>query len=108
MGDRIANAGAEHGGLRDAVAAEAICAVDAARIFSRGEQSFEVGEAVTINANAAHVKMGGGRDFNPFASEIESDAQAAVAHPAKIFLHKRGPEMRDIDPDTAVFRAAPG
>lgn len=77
-------------------------------VFTGGKKALEVGEPVAVDANATHLKMRGGEDLNFLAGEVESDLEAAVPHPREVFLDEPGAEVRDIDPDAAVFGAAPG
>ena len=103
---RVAGAGAEDDGVGDAVAAEAIRAVDAAGVFAGGEEAFDVRAAVDVDPDAAHVVVGAGADFDAVVHQVEAVLAAAVDHAGEVFGDVL--DVGRVDEDAAAGRAAAG
>ena len=105
---RVARDAAEHRRIGDAVAAQPIRAVDAARILAGNEQSVAFRRAVGRKLDAAHHVMRGRHDFDLARGEIETAIGATLDHALELAAHVLGTEMRHAEPDAAVGRRAPG
>ena len=102
VGHHVAGDAAENGGLGDAIAAESIGSVHAARVLARGEQPFQIGVAGAVDRDAAHHEVRGGSDLHGRARQVIAEVAAALDHAAEAPLHDLGPEMRDVDPHAAM------
>jgi hypothetical protein len=87
----VARDGAEHGGVRDSVAAQAVRAMHAARVLARGEQSLDGGAPIGGELHPAHHVVRGGHHLDQPAREIESAIAAAIDHSLELRAHVIGP-----------------
>ncbi len=101
---RLAGDAAEHGGVRDAVAAEAVRAVHAAGVLARREEARERGGAVDAELHAAHHVVRGRHHLDSPAGEIEAAVGAALDHALELAPHVLGAEMAHRDVETAMRR----
>ena len=102
--DGFASNAAEHRRVGDAVAAQPVGAVHAARIFPGSEQSGEGRRAVGREHDAAHHVMRGWHHFDQPAREIESAIGAALDHSFELPANVVRPEMRHLQKHAALRR----
>src|SRR2546425_13141561 len=105
VGHGITGEATEHGGVGQAVAPEAVGAVDAARVLARREEALDARATGGIDHHAAHHEVRGGPDLDRLAREIATEVAAAPDHAAENGLHGLRAEVRDVDPDSAVGAA---
>src|SRR5262249_51108606 len=98
---------AEHGGVGDPIAAEAVGTVNTPRVLTRGEQSLHSGATGWIDHPPAHHEVGGRAHLHGLPGEVAPEISATTHHPAEAGLDRLGAKMRDVDPDAAVRTASP-
>ncbi len=102
----IAGDAAEHGGLRDTIAAQAVGAVDTAGILTGREEPVDRRAARGVDDDAAHHEVCRRADLDRPAREIPAEVTTAPDHAAEVPLDHVGAEVRDVDPHAAVRRPA--
>ena len=105
---RVAGDAAEHGRIGDAVAAQSVGAMHAARVLAGDEQARPLGRSVRIAHEPAHAVMRGRHDLDETAGEIEAAIRAALDHALELLGDLLGSKMRHAQVHAAVPRGAPG
>ncbi len=105
---RVPGDAAENRGIGDAVAAQPVGAVHAARVLAGHEQSRERGRAIGGELDTAHHVMRGRHDLDTASGEIEAAIRAALDHALELAPHIVGAEVRHRQPDSAVRRGTSG
>src|SRR5262249_53205929 len=108
FGNGVANARSINSRFSHTVSTKAVRAMHATRVLTSGEESFQICEAVPVDANPAHVEVRCWRHFDSFSRQIEANPQTAIAHSLKITFDEIRPEMGDINPYAPILSAAPG
>ena len=80
--------------------------MDAAGVFASGEEAVDTGVAVDVDADAAHVVVAAGADFDAVVYEVEAVLAAAVDHAGEMLGHVL--DVRSVDEDATAGRAAAG
>src|SRR6185436_3692613 len=101
-GHRVPGNAAENGGIRDAVAAEPVRAVHAARVLAGDEEAVELARAIQPEHGPAHHVVRGRNDLDQPAREVEAAIGAALDHALELLRHALRPEMTHADVDAAV------
>ncbi len=104
----VARNAAEHRRIGDAVAAEAVRAMHAARVLAGDEKAKAFGRGLDVADHAAHEIVRGRHHFDQAAGEIEAAIAAAIDHAFELLRHLRRTEMAHLDIDAAILRRAAG
>ena len=99
----VARNAAIDGGVGDAVAAEPVGAVDAARVLARGVEAGQGRGGVGLEGDAAHHVMRRRHHLDQPAGEVEAAVPAALDHALEALLDRSGTEMGHGDVEPAAF-----
>src|SRR5262249_46472121 len=107
LGHHVAGDAAEHRRFGDAVAAEAVGAVNTAGVLAGREEPFDRRAARGVDDDAAPHEVRGRSPLHRAARDITAGVAAGPRHAAEVSLDDVGAEVRDVDPHAAVRRPAP-
>ena len=96
------------GGVGDAVAAQTVGAVRAARVLAGDEQARQFGDGARRAHHAAHQIMRARHHLDAPGRQVETAVGASLDHAGELAAHFIGAEVAHGKIHAAVFGAAPG